>query len=226
MIETGQIDYALVVDGEGTRQIHETTIQKLLAHDATIEDLFENFATLTLGSGSAAMVIGRHSESPGQPPGEGLSGLRRSITNCASVHSRACAPTPRAARSRHRGRLGWEDAGDKEVWFDMRYYILHQVSSVHTQAVIDTLGIDGDWVVRSFPSTATWVRPSRSRSPVCAHRAGRRRDVPGHGVGHQRGDCRDRVVKPESQASRLRRLQTSTAGTLLVAFRRRSRSPG
>ena len=63
MIETGQIDYALVVDGEGTCQIHETTIQKLLADDATIEDLFENFAT-TLGSGSAAMVIGRHSENP------------------------------------------------------------------------------------------------------------------------------------------------------------------
>ena len=30
MIEAGQIDYALIVDGEGTRQIHETTIRKLL----------------------------------------------------------------------------------------------------------------------------------------------------------------------------------------------------
>ena len=46
MIETGQIDYALIVDGEGTRQIHETTIQKLLQPDSTMDDLFENFATL------------------------------------------------------------------------------------------------------------------------------------------------------------------------------------
>ena len=48
-------------------------------------------------------------------------------------------------------KLAWEDAGDKSGWFDMRYYILHQVSQVHTQAVIDTLGIDADRVPRSFP---------------------------------------------------------------------------
>ena len=43
MIESGQIDYALIVDGEGTRQIHGTTIQKLLKPDATIDDLFEKW---------------------------------------------------------------------------------------------------------------------------------------------------------------------------------------
>ena len=154
MIETGQIDYALVVDGEGTRQIHETTIQKLLADDATIEDLFENFATLTLGSGSAAMVIGRHSENPGSHRVKG------GFFRAASQHHELCVGSLEGMRTDTRGlleagtevaKLGWEDAGDKEGWFDMRYYILHQVSSVHTQAVIDTLGIDGDRVVRSFP---------------------------------------------------------------------------
>lgn len=154
MIESGQIDYALVVDGEGTRQIHETTIRKLLRPDATISDLFENFATLTLGSGSAAMVIGRHSENPGSHRVKG------GFFRAASTHHELCVGSLDGMRTDTRGlleagtevaKLAWEDAGDKSGWFDMRYYILHQVSQVHTQAVIDTLGIDADRVPRSFP---------------------------------------------------------------------------
>ena len=68
MLESGQIDYALIVDGEGTREIHENTINRILQPDSTIDDLFFNFASLTLGSGSAAMVMGRHSENPGSHP--------------------------------------------------------------------------------------------------------------------------------------------------------------
>jgi len=154
MIETGQIDYALIVDGEGTRQIHETTIRKLLRPDATIEDLFENFATLTLGSGSAAMVIGRHSENPGSHRVHG------GFFRAATTHHDLCVGSLEGMRTDTRklleagtevAKLAWEDAGDTSRWLDMRYYILHQVSQVHTQAVIDTLGIDGDRVPRSFP---------------------------------------------------------------------------
>lgn len=154
MIESGQIDYALIVDGEGTRQIHETTIQKLLHPDATMDDLFTNFATLTLGSGSAAMVIGRHSENPGSHRVKG--GFFRAATR----HHELCVGSLDGMTTDTRGlleagtevaKLAWEDAGDKDGWFDMRYYILHQVSGVHTQAVIDTLGIDSTRVPRSFP---------------------------------------------------------------------------
>jgi 3-oxoacyl-[acyl-carrier-protein] synthase-3 len=154
MIETGQIDYALIVDGEGTRQIHETTIEKLLRPDATVDDLFENFATLTLGSGSASMVIGRHSENPGSHRVKG------GFFRAATVHHELCVGSLDGMRTDTRGlleagtevaKLAWEGADDKEHWFEMKYYILHQVSQVHTQAVIDTLGIDGDRVPRSFP---------------------------------------------------------------------------
>ena len=58
MIDAGQIEYALIVDGEGTRHIHEVTLDRLCRPDATREDVLEQFATLTLGSGAAAMVLG------------------------------------------------------------------------------------------------------------------------------------------------------------------------
>lgn len=65
MIEARQIDYALIVDGEGTSEIYDNTIGNLLAEGEGLPDMLANFATLTLGSGSAGMVVGRHSENPG-----------------------------------------------------------------------------------------------------------------------------------------------------------------
>lgn len=155
MLESGQVDYVLVVDGEGTRQIHDNTINRLLSPESTIDDLFSNFASLTLGSGSAAMVLGRHSENPGSHK------LVGGFFRAATRHHELCVGSLEGMNTDTRGlleagtevaKLAWEDAGDKVGWYDMRQYILHQVSQVHTQAVIDTLGIDSDRVPRSFPS--------------------------------------------------------------------------
>ena len=54
----------LVVDGEGSRTPQERTLERLSSPEATAEDLLNEFATLTLGSGAAAMVLGRASEHP------------------------------------------------------------------------------------------------------------------------------------------------------------------
>ena len=154
IIASGQTDYVLIVDGEGTREIYKNTLDKLLNEGASIDDLFDNFATLTLGSGAAAMVLGRHSENPGSHRVVG--GFFRAATQ----YNNLCVGSLEGMRTDTRGlleagtetaKLAWDDAGEKVGWFDMTYYILHQVSEVHTQAVIDTLGIDGDRVPRSFP---------------------------------------------------------------------------
>ena len=154
MIEAGQIDYALIVDGEDVRQIQNTTIDRLNQPEAEIGDLFANFATLTLGGGSAAMVLGRHSENPGSHLFKG--GFFRAATQ----YNHLCVGSLDGMNTDTRGllqagnetaKLAWDDAGDrKEGWFDMSHYILHQVSEVHTNAVVDTLGIDGERVPRSF----------------------------------------------------------------------------
>ena len=100
------------------------------------------------------MVLGRHSENPGSHRVKG--GFFRAATR----HHELCVGSLDGMKTDTRAlleagtevaKLAWEDAGDKDGWFDMKYYVLHQVSQVHTQAVIDTLGIDGDRVPRSFP---------------------------------------------------------------------------
>lgn len=155
LLESGQIDYVLLVDGEGTREIYENTITRLLDENATADDLFSNFATLTLGSGAAAMVLGRHSENPGSHRVVG--GFFRADT----VHQNLCVGSLENMRTDTRGLLeagtdlvkrSWDEITNKDRWYSMKAYIIHQVSQVHTQAVIDTLGLDSDRVPRTFPN--------------------------------------------------------------------------
>jgi 3-oxoacyl-[acyl-carrier-protein] synthase III len=161
MIDSGQIDYALVVDGEGSRHTQQATLERLSGPDITADDLFLEFATLTLGSGGAAMVLGRASEHP-----EGhrvIGGIARSDT---STHD-LCVGTIDQMRTDTKGLL---DAGldlakrawvgvDELGWLDMDRYIIHQVSSVHTALMCAQLGIDPDKAPITF-STLGNVGPA------------------------------------------------------------------
>lgn len=153
MIETGMVDYALVVDGEGTREIHDNTISRLLEPHRDLNDLLENFASLTLGSGSAAMVLGRHSDNPGSHR------VVRGFFRADSEHHDLCVGSLEQMRTDTRAlldagtdlaKIAWDNA-DKDDWHDMDLYVLHQVSRVHTNAMIDVLGLDDDRVPKTSP---------------------------------------------------------------------------
>ena len=59
MIERGEIDYALIVDGETANLAYEKTLERMTRPDATEEEFRNELATLTLGCGAAAMVLAR-----------------------------------------------------------------------------------------------------------------------------------------------------------------------
>jgi len=154
MIEAGQIDYALIVDGEGTREIQQNTVDRLLSAESTMDDLFANFASLTLGSGSVGMVLGRHSENPGSHR------LLRGDFRAATEHHELCVGSLEGMKTDTRallragtalGKLSWDDASGKAGWKNMQRYIIHQVSRAHTSAIVDILGIDPQRVPLTFP---------------------------------------------------------------------------
>ena len=64
MIESGQIRYAIVVNGEDADEIQINTIRRLLRTDVGRDGFMSEFASLTLGSGAAAAVLGRTDEHP------------------------------------------------------------------------------------------------------------------------------------------------------------------
>lgn len=154
MIDAGQIDYALVVDGEGSRHTQEVTLDRLLRDDVTAQDMFDNFATLTLGSGGAAMVLGRADE---HTEGHRFVG---GTARAATQHNQLCIGDINGMRTDSRGLLEaglvlsretWETAAEHFDWQDLDCYVIHQVSNVHTAAITATLGIDADRAPLTFP---------------------------------------------------------------------------
>lgn len=154
MIDLGQIEYALIVDGEGSRYTQEKTLERLAREEATMSDLFAEFASLTLGSGAAAMVLGRHSENPGSH--RVLGGISQADTS----HHKICVGTLDRMQTDAKALLdaglllskkAWAEVEDRG-WREMDRYIIHQVSQVHTSALCDVLGIDPAKAPLTFPT--------------------------------------------------------------------------
>ena len=157
MIERGEIDYALVVNGETAELAYEKTLDRLSRDDVTEEQFRDEMATLTLGSGAAAMVLARSELAPGAPRYRGS--VTRSATEwnqlCRGdlVHDRMIADgrmlmieglklgqkTFAAARA----ALGW-------VVEELDEFVIHQVSKAHTKAFLKAFRIDPKKVLTIF----------------------------------------------------------------------------
>ena len=145
LIDAGQVDYALIVDGEGSRATQQATIQRLQGPGVTRADVLANFATLTLGSASAAMVLGRTSTHP-----EGhrfIGGVSRADTS----HKGLCVGDLNQMTTDSRGLLEaavvlaqqtWSEANETFDWTDLDAYVIHQVSKIHTAAIAETISVD------------------------------------------------------------------------------------
>lgn len=154
-IDAGLIEYALVVDGEGSRYTQLATIARLQRESASVIDLFDEFASLTLGSGAAAMVLGnldRHPEAHRVVGGVTRAGTEHH-TLCVGDLDRMTTDTKRLLEAGlDLAQAAWNDAtGDFDWSAGMDRYVVHQVSSVHTSLICERLGIDPARVPLTYP---------------------------------------------------------------------------
>ena len=145
MIDSGQADYAVLVDAEGSRYTQEVTLARLEREDATAADLRSQFATLTLGSGAAAMVLGRADR---HPEGHRVVG---GVSRAGTEHHDLCVGDLNHMRtdSRRLFEAGlalaidtWKAAKDEFDWNDIDWFVAHQTSVVHINAMAAALGVD------------------------------------------------------------------------------------
>ncbi|MEP6851617.1 MAG: 3-oxoacyl-ACP synthase III [bacterium] len=156
MIDSGQIEYALIVDGEDARPAHEAAIARLNDESSTSKDVISEFATLTLGSGAVAMVMGRADR---HPEGHRLVG---GANRASTSHHELCVGDVELMRTDSKNLLKYGLELCAGLWSDARAdfdwnrgaerYVIHQVSQVHTDAICRTLGIDPTRVPRTFPT--------------------------------------------------------------------------
>ncbi len=154
-IDAGSIDYALVVDGEGSRHTQQATIARLQQPGVTAADVFDEFASLTLGSGAAAAVLCRMDK---HPEAHRLVG---GIARGGTQHNELCIGSLDQMRTDSHGLMlagldlaeaAWKHSGHDFDWeVGMDHYIVHQVSQRHTELLCERLGIDPDRCPRTFP---------------------------------------------------------------------------
>jgi len=156
MLERGEIDYALIVNGESSKEINENTIKRLLDPKVTRNQFRSEFASLTLGSGAAAMVLTRGDIEPGGHAYKG--GVTRAATQfntlCRGWNQQMWTDTrslltegmklASLTYTAARTVLGW-------VANDLDHIVIHQVSKAHTDAFIRMFRVDPARVYRIFP---------------------------------------------------------------------------
>jgi 3-oxoacyl-[acyl-carrier-protein] synthase III len=156
MIDSGMIDHALIVNGEDSRTVQERTIERLKGPGVTSRDVIAQFATLTLGSGAAAMVLGRTDQ---HPEGHRMVG---SVSRAGTEHHELCVGDNDLMRTDLKGLLDagialsldmWDEAAGEFDWKSgMDRYVIHQVSKVHTATMVAKFGIDESKVPLTFPT--------------------------------------------------------------------------
>jgi len=154
LIDSGQIKYAIVIDGEDADEIQHNTIERLINSDLARSDFMSEFASLTLGSGAAAAVLG---PADAHPEGHRLLG---GVTRAATQFNDLCVGSVDGmftnAKALLKGGLdlvfsAWKEAQRDWNWTSMDRYIIHQVSDVHTDSIIKATGMDRARVPLTYP---------------------------------------------------------------------------
>ncbi|MDT0188983.1 3-oxoacyl-ACP synthase III [Rothia terrae] len=157
MIDAGAIKYALIVSGEDPSPWHRTALRILNNPETTRDDVLAQFASLTLGSGAAAAIIG---PTDLHPDAHKIVGT---VSRAGTEHRDLCIGgeadqgmnTDAAGLLKHGLQLvaeAWKEAQENGWdWSNMDSIVTHQVSNAHTNAIIEAVDLDRSKLPLTFP---------------------------------------------------------------------------
>ena len=155
LIELGQIECGLVVAGEGSREVTQATIRRLLQPGADFKIFAENLATLTLGSMAvAALLVHEKHATKGH---QLLGGAAKAATH----HSRLCLGTPTEmktdAATLLRAGVDLAEVTMGQVrreldlqLGDVKEFVLHQVGKANHDAIRDRFDLPEERAQRLY----------------------------------------------------------------------------
>ncbi len=149
MIEQDQIDYGMIVDGESSRFLIESTIARLKRPDTDMDTFRQEFASLTTGSGAVAMLLARSDLAP-----DGHR-FRGTVSLAATEHNRLCVgQVDRGITDTKALLVAGIELSDRtwtlaqeQLGFtaaDVDEYCIHQVSRRHAEQLAKNLHVDLD----------------------------------------------------------------------------------
>lgn len=179
MIELGQVKQGLLVAGETAETLIESTIRSMLADQTlTRKSIKSSFASLTIGSGAVALVMG-HADA--KDTGHRLAG---GVFLADTSHNHLCQgginsnPGPKAGSvlmatdseellkcGVETARRAWNNFIAELVWpaESIDIFFCHQVGRAHSRLLFDTLGLDA---ARNFETLAYLGNVGSVSAPV------------------------------------------------------------
>jgi 3-oxoacyl-[acyl-carrier-protein] synthase III len=160
MIELGQVQCGLLVAGETAEDLLESTIKNLTADTSLTRKTIKNsFASLTIGSGSVALVMTHENYSPGQQ--KFLGGAYRANTRHSelcqggqstgpdSCHASILMTTDSEElmkRGIETAQNTWQDFLQELGWLgaDIDVFFCHQVGQAHARLLFEQLELTPD----------------------------------------------------------------------------------
>ena len=178
MIEMGQIEAAMLVAGENSRPLVESTINEILECDSlTRQSIKPYFASLTIGSGSIAIILSRKKQNSGKPSlyatstlavtkhndlcrGNADKGMDDGMHTLMSTDSETLMlhGVETAARTWEifKKETGWENS-------TANCYCTHQVGSAHRKLLFEKLQIDSD---KDYPTLESFGNTGSVSCPL------------------------------------------------------------
>jgi acyl-CoA:acyl-CoA alkyltransferase len=155
MIDSGQVRYAVVVGAEDISPMFDRTLDRLANQPVTRQEYLDEFASLTLGSGAVAAVLG---PADAHPEGHRVKG---GVARSGSSHHGLCVASAEQMVADGRGLLEHGvalvgeafDAADEEWGWSsgVARYVFHQVSKIHMAALVERTGVPWSRVPESYP---------------------------------------------------------------------------
>lgn len=158
LVQSGQIEAGLVVSGEDGRPLVEQTVARLVADvELTRRSIKKDFASLTIGSGGAAVLLRRRQDGDPRLVGE--------VHGAATEHHVLCvggeagsSQLSMATDAEALLEAGLELAGRTWDRFVSNFggnwdrIVTHQVGRAHHQRLLQSLGLEEERAATSFES--------------------------------------------------------------------------
>jgi 3-oxoacyl-[acyl-carrier-protein] synthase-3 len=183
MIELGMIDAAMIVAGENSGPLVESTIRKMLEDDTlTRQSIKPYFASLTIGSGAVAFILASDSLAPESPK------LLAASSRAATEYNDLCRGN--ADKGMHDGaetimhtdsemlmkfgvqtaELTWSAFKKETGWNNTSPDCIctHQVGSLHRKLLFETLGLD---IEKDYPTLSEFGNTGSVSCPTTLIRA-------------------------------------------------------
>lgn len=174
MIESGQIEAGLVVSGEVAEPLHDATMHAILSRRKLDRRYLKNqFASLTIGSASSAVVVARDDGKGGHRLIGGAVGTDSTANHLCQADPDDITPLGPLMQTDSEGLLQagcalagrvWDKAKAELGWTNdtPRRIFTHQVGKAHSKLTLETLGLPRE---RDFPTVSFMGNTGSSALP-------------------------------------------------------------